>query len=658
MFDATIFESVQRIKPSARGELEITDAIQDLIDRGLDVHPHIVRGWWKDTGKLDDMLEANRIVLEGLDARRGAMLGAIGEGSRIEGRVEIGEGVELIDSLVRGPVVIGDGTRLENAFVGPYTSIGSRCTLVCCEIENSIILVGQRDPRHPAAHRRLADRPQRADRQDRLQAQGLPLHARRQLRGGDHLALRVLVFGGTGMLGRAVVAEARSRGCPALGAVARAGGHRATAGACSTGSTPSGPSVVVNCAAFTQGGRLRGRGAGARLRDQRRGGGPRRPRRRERAGARLVHVSTDYVFDGLGRRNREPYREDAPVAPLSVYGQSKLEGERRALAYDRGAGGAHELAVRPRRPQLRGHHGAADRGGQAAAPGGARPGGAARPTRRSWRRRSSTWRRSEATGVMHYRNREPVSWYAFASEIARLWCGTRITSERTTEVVPVTTADFPRPAPRPAYSVLDVSRFEEAAGRRVEPWSWGLVEYLACAAEKRERQSMRALITGITGFAGSHLAEYLLAEHPDVEVYGTYRWRSRMDNIEHLRSKVKLLEADLRDYTSMHSAPSSAPRPDYIFHLAAQSFVPSSWTAPNETLTTNVVGPDQPVRGGARPASSTRSSRSPAPASSTAWCCRTRRRSRRPTRCGRSRRTRSPRWRRTTSATSTSRATA
>jgi glucose-1-phosphate thymidylyltransferase len=140
MFDKTIFESVHRIKPSARGELEITDAIQDLIDRGLEVHPHIVRGWWKDTGKLEDMLEANRIVLEDLDARRGVMLGAIGQRSMIEGRVELGEGVELIDSLVRGPVVVGAGTRLENTFVGPYTSIGNRCTLVCCEVENSIIL--------------------------------------------------------------------------------------------------------------------------------------------------------------------------------------------------------------------------------------------------------------------------------------------------------------------------------------------------------------------------------------------------------------------------------------------------------------------------------------------------------------------------------------
>jgi GDP-4-dehydro-6-deoxy-D-mannose reductase len=100
---------------------------------------------------------------------------------------------------------------------------------------------------------------------------------------------------------------------------------------------------------------------------------------------------------------------------------------------------------------------------------------------------------------------------------------------------------------------------------------------------------MRVLITGITGFAGSHLAEYLLAEHPEVEIFGLYRWRSRMENIEHVRSRVTLLECDLRDYTSVHAA-LAASRPEAIFHLAAQSFVPSSWTAPNETLTTNITG--------------------------------------------------------------------
>jgi GDP-4-dehydro-6-deoxy-D-mannose reductase len=100
---------------------------------------------------------------------------------------------------------------------------------------------------------------------------------------------------------------------------------------------------------------------------------------------------------------------------------------------------------------------------------------------------------------------------------------------------------------------------------------------------------MRALITGITGFAGSHLADYLLAEHPDVEVHGTYRWRSRTENIAHLGDRIHLVEADLRDYTSMRAALDEV-RPDYVFHLAAQSFVPSSWRSPAETLSTNIGG--------------------------------------------------------------------
>lgn len=99
----------------------------------------------------------------------------------------------------------------------------------------------------------------------------------------------------------------------------------------------------------------------------------------------------------------------------------------------------------------------------------------------------------------------------------------------------------------------------------------------------------RALITGITGFAGSHLAELLLAEHPEVEVFGSYRWRSRTENIEHLGKQVRLLEADLRDYHSVQTLLEES-RPDYIFHLAAQSFVPSSWRAPAETMSTNVTG--------------------------------------------------------------------
>ncbi|MGH9380644.1 MAG: GDP-mannose 4,6-dehydratase [Thermoanaerobaculia bacterium] len=100
---------------------------------------------------------------------------------------------------------------------------------------------------------------------------------------------------------------------------------------------------------------------------------------------------------------------------------------------------------------------------------------------------------------------------------------------------------------------------------------------------------MRALITGITGFAGSHLAEYLLAEHPEVEVWGTCRWRSRMDNIEHVQDRIRLVECELRDAVSTLATVEQA-RPDYVFHLAAQSFVPTSWSAPHDTLTANVGG--------------------------------------------------------------------
>jgi len=99
----------------------------------------------------------------------------------------------------------------------------------------------------------------------------------------------------------------------------------------------------------------------------------------------------------------------------------------------------------------------------------------------------------------------------------------------------------------------------------------------------------RVLITGITGFAGSHLADFVLAEHPGVEIYGTYRWRSRRENIEHLEGRIRLIEADLGDMTALRAALAMS-RPDAIFHLAAQSFVPTSWTAPTETFHVNAIG--------------------------------------------------------------------
>lgn len=100
---------------------------------------------------------------------------------------------------------------------------------------------------------------------------------------------------------------------------------------------------------------------------------------------------------------------------------------------------------------------------------------------------------------------------------------------------------------------------------------------------------MKVLITGITGFAGSHLAEYILTNHPEVEIYGIVRWRSRLDNIASIQDKIYLLEADLKDITSLRAVLAHV-QPDWIFHLAAQSFVPTSWKCPAETFAINAIG--------------------------------------------------------------------
>ena len=151
MFDDTIFDAVKAIRPSPRNELEITDAIQWLIDHGRSVHPHIVSGWWKDTGKVEDMLEANRIILDTFTARG---IENLDEGSRVEGKVVIEPGARIFASTIRGPAIIGEGTEIRGAFVGPYTSIGPGCRVERCEIENSIVLEGSALERIPG---RIAD---------------------------------------------------------------------------------------------------------------------------------------------------------------------------------------------------------------------------------------------------------------------------------------------------------------------------------------------------------------------------------------------------------------------------------------------------------------------------------------------------------------------
>jgi len=141
LFSAAIHEAVRSIEPSARGELEITDAIQWLIDQGHRVRHEILDGWWIDTGKKDPLLDCNRLVLDTLTRR---VDGELDERSRIDGRVVVEAGAKLENSVVRGPAIIGPRTHLVDTYVGPYTSIDADCELIDSEIEHSVVLANSR----------------------------------------------------------------------------------------------------------------------------------------------------------------------------------------------------------------------------------------------------------------------------------------------------------------------------------------------------------------------------------------------------------------------------------------------------------------------------------------------------------------------------------
>ncbi len=149
MFDKHIFEAVHSITPSDRGELEITDAIQWLIDNGYQVSPHVHRGWWIDTGKPTDMLEANAFVMDEVLAEtpvedRISATSEIDDESEVDARVIVSAGARIVRSVVRGPAVIGKGVVIEDSFVGPYTSLYDGVAIVDCEIERCIVLENSR----------------------------------------------------------------------------------------------------------------------------------------------------------------------------------------------------------------------------------------------------------------------------------------------------------------------------------------------------------------------------------------------------------------------------------------------------------------------------------------------------------------------------------
>jgi dTDP-4-dehydrorhamnose reductase len=288
--------------------------------------------------------------------------------------------------------------------------------------------------------------------------------------------VRGLIFGAAGLVGRALARELERRGEPFL-ALDRAGADITDPGRVAEVVRGFAPGVIYNCAAFT---RVDDCETQAELAHQVNGRAVAHLAAAARAaGAALVQVSTDYVFDGAAR---SPYLEESPVGPLQVYGRSKLEGERAALAWERslvvrtswlfGIGGPSFVATMVRlltRPDAvrvvddqvgcptyvpflaRALVDLADRG---------------------------------ARGVVHYRNADAVSWHAFAVEIAR-----RVASGRTIEAI--SAAELPRPARRPAYSVLDVERFEAIAGRPVEPWRQGLAECLPALGPESRAQALR-----------------------------------------------------------------------------------------------------------------------------------------------------------------------
>ncbi len=277
--------------------------------------------------------------------------------------------------------------------------------------------------------------------------------------------MRALVFGGAGMLGKAVAAHWRQRQTAVL-ALGHAQADVTDRERLLAWVDAFRPELVVNCAAFTHVDRCESEAETALAINGEAVANV--VAAAERVDATLIQVSSDYVFDG---RATDPIPEDAPTGPISVYGESKLRGEAAARRYSRTLVVRASWLFGPGGPNFAGTIGRLLREGKA--PLRVVDDQVGCPTYTPFLARA-LWdlARLGVLGTIHYCNRDAVSWFGYAKEIAR-----HLAPDA--EVVPVTTAEFPRPAPRPAYSVLDTRRFETAVGRRVEPWLSGLTAYLS-----------------------------------------------------------------------------------------------------------------------------------------------------------------------------------
>ena len=615
MFTPAIFDAARAIEPSWRGELEITDAIQALIDDGRRVESHVVGGWWKDTGQLADMLEANRLVLEDVETR---LEGDADEASRVEGRVVVEAGARLERSVVRGPAVIGAARGSSTPTSVPTPRSAADVEVVGSEVEHSILLAGARvrdlQTRMEAS---LLGRNVNLSRGDEM-----PKTLRMIVGDNSEISdpVRVLVTGAGGMLGRDVVAAGGAAATTVVGLDARRARRHRRRRRSSEAIAALRPRRGHQLRRLDRRRRRRGRRAGRDAGQRHR----RRAASRRRGGARLQASSTSPATTSSTAPRARPTSSPTCPAAISAYGRSKLAGETAiAIANPRhfivrsswlfGAGGPNFVETMLRLG------GRAGRGARRL-----RPGRLARPTPAHLAAALATLVEGEDYGIHHIAAAGQCSWFEFAQEIfdqEGIEC----------RVMAATTEMLGRPAPRPRLlgarqRASGPDRAAGLAGRAAPstspPAARGPPPEAPC--DERARHRRRRV--------------HRLHLRPPPARRTTRGSRSGCSTSSPTRAGARTSRGSTRAAASWSSATSpTATRPaaalegcDAIVNFAAESHVDRSIEAPGEFIQTDVYRHLRPARGGprrrrsatcrSRPTRSTarsRRARSPSPRRST-----------------------------------------